>query len=71
MIERKRFLDHIRRLGYAHKTTQRNTLLFTKSGSTHKLLVPRKGTVDVEYVRSALRQAGCLSEEIESFISNP
>ena len=72
MIERRRFLDKIRELGYTHQRTHRSNLLYRRRGRGHRdpmVIVPRRGAIDPEYARECLAKSGCSPEEIESFLA--
>ena len=73
MIEKSRFLDKIRELGYTHKRTHRNNQFYRKRGGDHRdhmIIVPRRGAVAVEYAKRCLEEAGCSPDEIKSFLTD-
>ena len=72
MTGRQQFLAKLRELGYAYKRTHRNNQFYRKKGGNHRdplILVPRKGTIDAQFAKQCLEEAGCSSEEIESFLA--
>lgn len=72
MIDRHRFLDKLRQLGYTHHRDHKSNLFFRKRGEGHRdhmPIVPRRGTIKPEYARECLAKAGCSDEEIERFLS--
>ena len=70
MVRRESFINKIRTLGYTYKTQQKRTYLWRQSGTTNYMSVPMSDWLEDEYVRSALRYAGCSKEDIESFIAS-
>jgi hypothetical protein len=70
MVRRESFINKIRTLGYTYKTQQKRTYLWRQSGTTNYMSVPMSDWLEDEYVRSALRQAGCSKEDIKSFIAS-
>ena len=72
MIDRARFLEKLRQLGYiqAHRATENRRIFFMRDGSSHRLPVTRRGDIEEETVRFLLTQAGCSLEEVESFIAD-
>jgi hypothetical protein len=70
MVRRESFINKIRTLGYTYKTQQKRTYLWRQSGTTNYMSVPMADWLEDEYVRNALRHAGCSREDIESFIAS-
>ena len=68
VIRRDQFINKIRELGYRHKRSTERVDIYKKRGQTHRITIPRRKDLDEKYVRSTLRQAGCTTENIESFI---
>lgn len=69
MVRHDNFINKIRSLDYVYKTRQKRTDLWRKKGGTHYLSVPVRDLLSDEYVTSALSQAGCRLDEIQSFIA--
>ena len=70
MVRRESFVNKIRELEYAYKSTQKRTFLYRKKGGTHYISVPKADLLDESFVTSALRQAGIAIEEIKAFIGS-
>ena len=71
MAGKQRLINKLREIGYAYKRTHKNNQFYRKRGGDHRdalILVPRKGTVDVEFAKQCLEQAGCHEQEIEAFL---
>jgi len=54
----------------AFKSRQKRTDLWRKKGGTHYISVPLADLLEEEFVVSSLRQAGCISEKIKTFITS-
>jgi len=70
MIHRDTYINKIRKMGYTYKTQQKRTDLWRKIGGIHFISVPRCDLLELDFVRSTLRQAGATTREIESFIAS-
>jgi hypothetical protein len=70
MVRRESFINKIRTLDFKYKTQQKRTYLYRQSGTTNYISVPMADLLDDDYVRNALRQAGCKQQEIDSFLSS-
>lgn len=70
MIRRASFMNKIRALGYTYKGQQKRTTLWRQSGTTNFISMPMRDLLTDEYVQSALRQAGCSKEDIDSFLAS-
>jgi hypothetical protein len=70
MVRREAFINKIREIGFAYKTTQKRTFLYKKSGTTDYISVPKADLLEDEFVTHSLRQHGCSKEEIERFIAS-
>jgi len=70
MVRRESFINKIRTLNYAYKTTQKRTYLWRRRGMTDYISVPMADWLEDEFVVSSLRQSGLKDEEIRSFIQS-
>ncbi len=70
MIRRQTYINKLRDLGYTYKTHRKRTQLWRKVGGTHFIPVPKCDLLELDFVRSTLRQAGASKDEIESFIGS-
>ena len=70
MVQRSNLINALRRLGYKYKDQTKRMMLYKKEGSTERVAVPKNRLVMPEQVRSILRQAAMLHEDVERFISN-
>ncbi len=68
VVEKRHFVNKLKELGYVFKDQLHYTEKYRLKGGTHLVHVPRKGKLDVEWVRSTLKQAGLLKADIEQFI---
>lgn len=68
MIPRQHFINKIRTLQYVFKRQAKRVYLYRKQGGTHYIAVPMANHLEDEFVKSALKQAGCNDEEIKAFI---
>jgi hypothetical protein len=69
MIPRETFVNKIRSLNYTYKTQTKRVQLWKKTGGSHRMFVPICDFLEIEFVRSSLRQTEMMkTEEIEKFI---
>ena len=70
MIERKPYLDEIRKLGFKYKRQQKRTALYRRPNGTDYLVMPRTGPLTDVFVRTSLLQAGMSQWEVDAFIES-
>jgi hypothetical protein len=68
VISKKHFVNLLKELGYVFKEQLHYQERYRRKGGTHIIHVPRRDKLDVLYVVSTLRQAGCTKSRIDSFI---
>ena len=71
MTGKQQLLAKLREIGYAYKRTHKNNQFYRRRGGDHRdplILVPRKGTVDAEFAKRCLEEAGCNEQDVESFL---
>lgn len=67
-MRRDRIISKLRELGYSFKQDAWRVQMFRHPVTLHVIAVRKRDDIDDDWVRSALRQAGCPKEEIEKFI---
>lgn len=67
-IGKRQFVSLLRARGYAFNEQLKHTECWRNAKTGHRLYIRRAETLDEDFVRHALRQAGLKQEEIEAFI---
>ena len=70
MVPRTAFINKLRQLNYTFKRRQKRTELYRLRGGTHFVDVSMRDLIEDDTVMSALRQAGCSTESIKTFIAS-
>jgi hypothetical protein len=70
MIRREHFINKLRDLGYKFKLQRKRVYIWRRTGSTHRIAVPKTDLLEESYVVSSLRQAGCSEDEINRFLAS-
>lgn len=71
MTGKQKLITKLREIGYTYKRTHKNNQFYRRKGGDHRdslILVPRKGTVDAEFAKQCLQEAGCDEQDIDSFL---
>jgi len=69
MISKPRFVEQLRALGYRFQDQTKRVELWRRSGSTHRVIVPKCDELDPLYVRGVLRQCGMKERDIAEFLA--
>ena len=70
MISKRHFVSKLKQLGYVFKEQLHYQDRFRLKGGTHIIHVPRRDTLEEDYVRLVLRQAGQTKPQIDEFIAD-
>ncbi len=68
MIDRQRFVNLLRKLGYTFNVKHKRVEIWRKTGGTHRVELTTHKFFAEPYVRSVLRQCGLKPDEIEKYL---
>jgi hypothetical protein len=67
-MRRDRIISKLRELGYKFNRDAWRVQVFRHATTMHLIEVRKRDDIDDDWVRAALKHAGCSKEEIERFI---
>lgn len=70
MIQREKFINKLRELGYKFTKETKRIHLWKQPGTTHRVSMPKTKLLSQAYIKTTLRQCGCDDEEIEAFFTS-
>lgn len=68
MISTNTLRNFVRDHGFGFKKQGRRRDIYKRAGDPHRMMLPRTSSVDDDFARSLLRQAGIDEDQIEAFI---
>lgn len=69
MIYTNTLRNFVRDHGFSFKKQGRRRDIYKRPGDPHRMMLPRTSSVDDDFARSLLRQAGIDDAQIEAFIT--
>jgi hypothetical protein len=68
LIPKEHLVNKIRMLGYRFQRKTDRVELYRHPVTMHRLAIPAKDSLDPDFVRATLYQAGMTKEQIEQFV---